>query len=263
MSCKARGCDVLYHFPGLLFALVITASKLVIIYPGSDCLTIVIIRTLIVYFALLAFMRLMGKRQLSELELPELAVAVLIADLGAHPLQDIGIPLMNGLLPMLILFCCEILISGTAMKSPKLRAILFGKPSFLIKDGKIVQSEMRRARFTPDELAEELRSKDITDIAQVQYAILETDGELNAILYPQYRSATAQDLGLSPEDSGYPVIVINDGRVLTDNLRHLGRNEAWLRRELKRLGQSSASDVYLLIADKGGTTFCAPMEGKK
>lgn len=230
---------------------------------GSDCLTIVIIRTLIVYFALLLFMRLMGKRQLSELELPELAVAVLIADLGAHPLQDIGIPLMNGLLPMVILFCCEILISGAAMKSPRLRAALFGKPSFLIKDGKIVQREMRRARFTPDELAEELRSKDITDIAHVQYAILETDGELSAILYPQYRPATASDLGLSPAGGGYPLILVNDGRVLSDNLRFLGRDENWLRRELKRFGLKSAKDAYLLIADKTGTTFCAPMEGKK
>ena len=230
---------------------------------GSDSLTIVIIRTLIVYFALLLFMRLMGKRQLSELELPELAVAVLIADLGAHPLQDIGIPLMNGLLPMVVLFCCEILISGAAMKSPRLRASLFGKPSFLIKDGKINQREMRRARFTPDELSEQLRSKDITDISQVQYAILETDGELNAILSPQYRPATASDLGLAPEDSGYPLIIVNDGHLLSDNLRYLGRDENWLRRELKRVGLRSADEAYLLVADKQGVTFCAPMEEKQ
>ena len=121
-------------------------------------LTIVIIRTLIVYFALLIFMRLMGKRQLSELELPEFAVAVLIADLGAHPLQDIGIPLLNGLLPIVVLFCCEVLISGAAMSSPKLRSALFGRPSFLIREGKIDQREMQRNRFTPDELAEQLRS---------------------------------------------------------------------------------------------------------
>lgn len=226
-------------------------------------MTIVILRTLIVYFVLVLFMRLMGKRQLSELELPELAVAVLIADLGAHPLQDIGIPLMNGLLPMIVLFCCEVLISGAAMKSPKLRSLLFGRPSFLIMEGKIVQREMRRCRFTPDELAEQLRSNGISDISQVQYAILETDGELNAILYPQYRTATAADLGLSPESGGYPVIVINDGRILSDNLKYLGRNENWLRRELKRWGLSSAQDVYLLVANKRGTTFCAPMEGKK
>ena len=207
-------------------------------------------------------MRLMGKRQLSELELPELAVAVLIADLGSHPLQDIGIPLLNGLLPIAVLFCCEVLISGAAMSSPKLRSFLFGRPSFLIMDGKIQQREMRRARFSLDELAEQLRSKGITELSQVQYAILETDGELNTILYPAFRAASAQDLGLTPADGGYPVIVINDGRVMSDNLTYLGRDEAWLRRELKRCGCKSERDAYLLVADKSGVTFYAPMEAR-
>ena len=226
-------------------------------------MTIIIIRTLTVYCALVVFMRLMGKRQLSELELPELAVAVLIADLGAHPLQDIGIPLMNGLLPIAVLFCCEVLISGAALKFPRLRSALFGRPSFLIREGRIVQSEMRRCRFTPDELAEQLRSKNIGDLSQVQYAILETDGELNAVLYPQYRPATAGDLGLVTGDGGYPVIVVNDGRVLSGNLRALGRDERWLRRELKRFGISAAREAYLLVADRNGATYCAPMEAKR
>ncbi len=219
-----------------------------------------IIRTLIVYFALLLSMRLMGKRQLSELELPELAVAVLIADLGAHPLQDIGIPLLNGLLPIAVLFCCEVLLSGAAMRSPKLRSALFGRPSFLIEDGRINQREMRRCRFTPDELMEQLRSKNITDLSEVQYAILETDGELNAVLYPPYRPATAGDLGLEPAGSGYPVIVINDGRVLSGNLKYLGRDEAWLTRELARRSIASPAGAYLMVADKSGVIFCAPME---
>ena len=223
-------------------------------------LAIVIIRTLIVYFSLLAFMRLMGKRQLSELELPELAVAVLIADLGAHPLQDIGIPLLNGLLPMAVLFCCEALISGAALRSPRLRSALFGRPSFLVAEGRINQREMRRARFTPDELMEQLRSKNITDLSQVPYAILETDGELNAVLYPPYRPATAEDLGLSPSDGGYPVIVVNDGRVLSDNLAALGRDEDWIRRELARFGMARPRDAYLFTADKKGAVFCAPKE---
>ena len=225
-------------------------------------MVIVIIRTLIVYFALLVFMRLMGKRQLSELELPELAVAVLIADLGAHPLQDIGIPLMNGLLPIAVLFCCEVLLSGAAMRSPRLRSALFGRPSFLVEDGRINQREMRRSRVTPDELAEQLRSKNITDLSQVQYAILETDGELNAVLYPPYRAATAADIGVAPSDGGYPLIIVNDGRVMGGNLKYLGRDEQWLARELKRRGIASPRDAYLLIANQNGVVFCAPMENK-
>lgn len=159
---------------------------------------------------------------------------------------------------MVVLFCCEVLISGAAMKSPRLRSVLFGRPSFLIRNGKIDQREMRRSRFTPDELTEQLRSKDITDLSHVQYAILETDGELNAVLYPQYRPATAQDLGLTPTDGGYPVIVVNDGRIMGDNLRYLGRDENWLRRELKRWGLRSAQEVYLLVADERGALFAHP-----
>lgn len=223
---------------------------------------IVIIRTLIVYFALLLSMRLMGKRQLSELELPELAVAVLIADLGAHPLQDIGIPLLNGLLPIAVLFCCEVLISGAAMCSPRLRSALFGRPGFLIEDGKINQREMRRSRVTPDELMEQLRSKDITDLRQVQYAVLETDGELNAVLYPEHRPATAADLGISPGNGGYAVIVVNDGRVMGDNLAYLGRDAGWLSLELRRRGISSAKEAYLAVADRNALIFAAKKEKK-
>ena len=139
-------------------------------------MAIIIIRTLVVYFALVISMRLMGKRQLSELELPELAIAVLIADLAAHPLQDIGIPLMNGLLPIVVLSCCEIIISGAALRHAGLRTLLFGRPCFLIRRGVIDQKEMRRCRLNLEELYEELRTQSITDVAQVEYAVLETDG---------------------------------------------------------------------------------------
>lgn len=223
---------------------------------------IVIIRTLIVYFALVLFMRLMGKRQLGELELPELAVAVLIADLAAHPLQDIGIPLMNGLLPVAVLFCCEVLISGVTMKSSRARSLLYGRPAFLIRKGVIDQGEMRRCRFTIDELTEELRGQGVTDIAQVEYAVLETNGVLNTLLFPQFRPASAGDMGLNPNGGGYPVVIINDGRVLEENLRHAGRDRRWLERELSRRGASGPRAVYLLTLDEAGRVYYAPMEAR-
>ena len=223
---------------------------------------IVIIRTLIVYFALVLFMRLMGKRQLGELELPELAVAVLIADLAAHPLQDIGIPLMNGLLPVIVLFCCEVLIAGATMKSSRLRSLLYGRPAFLIKKGVIDQREMRRSRFTLDELTEELRGNGITDIAQVEYAVLETNGVLNTLLFPEFRAPSARDLGLHPEGGGYTVVLIDDGRVLEQNLRYMGRDRRWLERELARRGARGAEDVYLLALDESGKVYYAAMEAK-
>ena len=122
-------------------------------------MTIILIRTVIVFFSITIALRLMGKRQLGELELSELVVAILISDLAANPLQDIGIPLLNGLLPIVVLLCCELLISGFIVKSATFRSLVCGRPSILVENGQISESEMRRNRFTLDELAEELRGR--------------------------------------------------------------------------------------------------------
>ena len=122
-------------------------------------MAIVLVRTLVIYFALLITMRLLGKRQLGEMELSEFVLAALIADLAAHPLQDIGIPLINGLVPILTLFCCEVLISGATLKSVRLRSLFFGRPSVLILRGKVIQRELNKNRFSLDELMQELRRK--------------------------------------------------------------------------------------------------------
>lgn len=128
-------------------------------------------------------MRLLGKRQLGEMELSEFVLAALIADLAAHPLQDIGIPLINGLVPILTLFCCEVLIAGATLKSVHLRSLFFGKPSVLILRGKVIQRELNKNRFSLDELMQELRNQGALDISKIEYGILETDGRLNVILY--------------------------------------------------------------------------------
>ena len=146
-------------------------------------MAIVLVRTLVIYFALLITMRLLGKRQLGEMELSEFVLAALIADLAAHPLQDIGIPLINGLVPILTLFCCEVLISGATLKSVHLRSLFFGKPSVLILRGKVKQRELNKNRFSLDELMQELRNQGVLDISKIEYGILETDGRLNVILY--------------------------------------------------------------------------------
>ena len=139
-------------------------------------MAIVLVRTLVIYFALLITMRLLGKRQLGEMELSEFVLAALIADLAAHPLQDIGIPLINGLVPILTLFCCEVLISGATLKSVHLRSLFFGRPSVLILRGKVIQRELRKNRFSLDELMQELRNQGVLDISKIEYGILETDG---------------------------------------------------------------------------------------
>ena len=222
---------------------------------------ILFLRTLIVYVSLLAAMRLLGKRQLGEMELSEFVVAALIADMAAHPLQDIGIPLINALIPILTLFCCEVLISGAALKSVKLRELLFGKPSVLITRGRIDQAEMRKNRFTLDELTQELRAQGVTDLSKIEYAILETDGRLNVLLYPAEAPVTPAILGLSVQDSGCPIILICDGRILEENLKRSGHDLGWLQTALHDRGAENARQVFLMSVNHAGQIYyCAKEE---
>lgn len=225
-------------------------------------MAISIIRTMMIYAALLVSMRLMGKRQLGEMELSEFVVASLIADLASHPLQDVGIPMINGLVPIFTLFCCELLIAGLSLKSVRLRTLLFGKPSMLILRGQIRQKEMRANRFTVDELMQELRNQGIVDISQVEYAILETDGQLNVIPFPAEKPPSARQLGVTVDDGGFPAIVVNDGRVLENVLTGTGHDRAWLQEEITRSGFDSPEGVYLMTVNRGGQTYIAGKEAK-
>lgn len=223
-------------------------------------MAIIMLRTVIIYLALLLSMRIMGKRQLGELEISELVTAVLIADFAAIPLQDIGIPMINGLIPLILLLCFEILITGGVTKSVRFRRFLCGTPSVLVHRGKIDQAQMRKNRFTLDELYEELRQQGVTDLATVEYAILETSGALNVVLFPSEQPPTCAQLNIETPSASYPTIVINDGRVLTDNLTLLGLDEAWLRRQLKQRRIKSPRDVYLLSVDDLGNLYLAMRE---
>ncbi len=221
---------------------------------------ILIFRTVILFLSLLLFYRLLGKRQLGEMELSELTVSMLIADISAIPLQDIGIPLMNALVPMLVLFTLELLLSVLTENSVRLRGILWGKPCFLIEKGKIRQSEMRRSHITPDELTQELRRQSITDLNTVEYAILETDGTLSVLLTPPNRPPSAAQLGIESESVGYATTVIQQGHILSANLRKCGRDKRWLRRELHKQGFADAKGVYFMSVNDAGQVYIAGKE---
>lgn len=223
-------------------------------------MVILLFRTLIVFVSLLLFFRLLGKRQLGELELSELTVSMLIADIAAIPLQDIGIPLINALVPMTMLFSLELLLSVGSEKSVRLRAILWGKPCFLMEKGKINQREMERCHFTLDELTQELRRQSITDLASVEYALLETDGTLSVVLTPESRPATASQLGLETVSSGYATMIIEQGRVLGDNLLKCGRDRRWLHAELCRQGFRNPGEVYFMTVNASGEVYIVRKE---
>lgn len=225
-------------------------------------MVILIFRTMILFLSLLLFYRLLGKRQLGELELSELTVSMLIADISAIPLQDIGIPLINALVPMVVLFALELLLSVLTESSVRLRGLLWGKPCFLIEQGKINQREMRRCHFTPDELTQELRRQSVVDLNTVEYAILETDGTLSVLLTPPNRAPSAAQLGVVSESVGYTTTIIEQGRILGDNLHKCGRDKRWLHRELHRQGFRDAKEVYFMTVNAAGQVYIAGKEQK-
>ena len=223
-------------------------------------MVIAFLRTIILYLLIIAGVRLMGKRQVGELEPSELVLALIIADLAAVPMQDFGIPLLTGIIPILTLLCITMILSVLTMKSVRFRAIICGRPSIIVENGRLVQREMRRNRFTVDELMEELRMKGVTDLSKVKYAILETNGQLSVLLRAADQPVTAAQMGLSPAEKGLPAVLISDGRVLSRNLKDRGLDTAWLLGQLKDRGFSRPAQVFFLTIDEKGSITCVPKE---
>lgn len=223
-------------------------------------MAIAFIRTVILYLLIIAGIRLMGKRQVGELEPSELVLDLIIADLAAVPMQDFGIPLLSGIVPILTLLCITMILSVLTMKSVRFRAVICGRPSIIVENGKIRQSEMRRNRFTVDELMEELRLKGVTDLSKIKYAVLETNGQLSVLPYADDLPVTAGQMQLKPEEKGLPVVIINDGRVLDHNLRLRGLDREWLAKQLEAGGVKRTQEVFLLTVDERNNTYLSAMD---
>lgn len=206
------------------------------------------VRTVILYLVLIAVIRLLGKRQIGQLEPSELVVAMLIADLASIPMQDSAIPLLSGLVPILTVLGLELVLSMLSMRSLFARKILCGKPVILIENGKILESNLRKTRVTLDELTEQLRLKDILDIDSVQFAILETGGQLSVFPYPEKAPASAEDANIAVNAQYLPVTIISDGKLLRDNLQKAGKDTHWLQKQLKAQ-RATAQDTLLLTVD--------------
>ena len=219
------------------------------------------VRTILLYFILMIGLRAMGKRQIGELEPIELVLTLLISDLAAVPMQDFGIPLLNGLIPIVTLLSLSMLLSFFSMRSIRFRRLVCGNPTTLIRDGAIQQAAMRRNRFTLDELLEELRAQGVTDLTTVKYAVLETNGQLSVLLYPDEAPATPKQLGRAVKDDLFlPTVLINDGRVLRSALLDRGLDKGWLDAALHRQGFRSPSEVLLLTVDDAGRVLCVGKE---
>jgi len=218
------------------------------------------LRTIILYLVLIAGMRLLGKRQLGQLEPSEFVLAMLIADLAAIPMQNSGIPLLFGLVPIMTVLSLELALSGLTMSSVRFRRLLCGKPVILIENGNLVQGNLRRARITLDELTAKLRLKDVLDLTTVQYAILETDGSLSVFPFPKERPASAKEAGIQVKKQSLPVTIIEDGFLSRENLRKAGKNDRWLQAVLDQ-HKTDADSTFLLTVDGGGRVNWVGKEG--
>lgn len=218
-------------------------------------------RTIILYFVLMAGLRLMGKRQIGELEPSELVLTLIISDLAAVPMQDFGIPLVYGVLPIVTLLCLSMILSFFNLKSVRFRSLLCGQPAMIIREGRLVQRAMAKNRFTVDELYEQLRGQGITDLASVKYAILETSGKVSVLPYTKDSPMTPKVMGAEvSDDVTLPVLLINDGHVMSENLRQSGYNETWLTKQLQERRLASPREVFLLTVDETGSVTCVAKE---
>lgn len=205
-------------------------------------------RTAIMYFLLMTVVRLLGKRQLGQMEPSELVVTMLVADLASFPLAQSDATLFDGIIPVVTVLLLEYLSSQLALRSIRLRKLLCGKPVILMENGKILRKNLQATRITLDELTGLLREKDVLDLRSVQYAILETNGNLSVFLYPEEKPATAKDAGISAQKQLLPVTIVSDGRVLKENLRLSGKDENWLKQQL-RTRKVALKDTWLLTVD--------------
>ena len=216
-------------------------------------------RAIVLYIIVLVVMRLMGKREIGQLQPFELAISIMIADLASIPMTEIGIPITNGIIPILGLLIMHLIISIINMKSIKAREIICGKPRILIYRGKIDEKALIKERFTINELEERLRGNNIMNLGDIEYAILETSGQVTVIPKPEKRNVIAEDLNITPEYEGIPYDLVVDGKVMNKNLKKIGKDYNWLKKEVRKFNMNP-EEALIVTYDGKGQIFCQKKE---
>ena len=206
------------------------------------------VRTIILYLVLIAVVRMMGKRQIGQMEPSEFVVTMLVANLAAIPMQDGAIPLYSGFIPIVTILGVELVLSALSMKNVRFRRILCGKPVILIENGNILQKNLKKTRVTLDELTGHLREKDVLDLQSVQYAILETNGNLSVFPYPKEKPASAKEAGIQVKKQALPITIISDGFLMEKNLKKANKDVGWVKRVLHQ-HQATVEQTWLLTVD--------------
>lgn len=214
---------------------------------------VTIIRTLILYFTVICVVRLMGKRQIGELQPSELVITLLLSEIIAMPMENNDIPLISTVIPVMLLVTLEIITSAISMKSLKFRFLVQGHPIIIIRNGELQQKEMKKLRLTIDDILESLRQKDIFDISLVSYAILETNGQMSVMLKPDYETVTNKNAGIQAEDSGIPCVVITDGQIERSAFDDCDMTDEKLQNIIKKQNIDVGSTL-LMTLDKSGNS---------
>ena len=217
------------------------------------------VRSIILYIIVLVVMRIMGKREIGQFQPFELAIAIMIADLASIPMTDIGIPISNGIIPIFGLLVMHIIISVLNLKSRKIKELICGKPTILIYQGKIDEKQLKKERYTVSELQEKLRSSNVMDLGDVEYAILETSGDITVIQKPDKRAATPEDFGIMPEYEGISYNLILDGKVIKENLKAINKDYAWLKKQVNKF-QVEPEEALVVSINGKGKIFCQAKE---
>lgn len=217
-------------------------------------MAVVLIRAIILYVVITFSLRLMGKRQLGELQPSELVVTILISNIASIPVEEPSVPLLMGIVPIFTLVCIDVILSAVMVGSPRFRRLIIGSPRVIISEGVILQKEMKRLRYTVDDLVEAMREQQIFDLGEVYYAIVETTGKINFMQRKDFQSATRSDVERGGSTSDPPSVVIRDGVADDEQLKLLGLGKGWLNEKLRE-NSVSAKQVFLMTADKNGAVI--------
>ncbi len=223
---------------------------------------ILFIRTIILYTLVVTALRLMGKRQIGELQPSELVVAIMISDLATVPMSEVGVPLLYGIIPIFTLVISEIMISYISLRSEKVRVLLSGRPQILVRNGKLCFKEMEKCRVNIDDLIEELRKAGYYSLSEVETVILETGGSITVIPAPGAMQPTLDDLNIKKEATKLPFIYIADGKIRTNELERSGKSRKWLGSMLKKSGISSADEVFIMMEDSNQKIYLQKRKAK-
>ena len=215
-----------------------------------------LVRTIILYLAIILAVRIMGKRQISQLQTSELVVTMLISDLAVIPMQDSGQPLFSGIIPIFVLIALEVMLSFIMLKSGKVRRAICGKPVVIIQDGRLLQENMRELRMSVEDLFEQLRQKDVFALNDIAYAIVETNGMLSVVKKPEVDYLRPVDAGVRPEPDELEVVVVSDGRLSEGSLQLFGKDDAWVRKILKK-ENTPLKEVFILTVNNTGINIAA------